>query len=84
MPTRQLLTAVYFVDDKNGWAVGHDAQILASADGGLTWTKQFEDLARESPLLDVWFKDASSGFTVGRLWHAAGNHRRRQELGRRQ
>jgi photosystem II stability/assembly factor-like uncharacterized protein len=65
VPTRQLLTAVYFVDDKNGWAVGHDAQILASADGGLTWTKQFEDLARESPLLDVWFKDASSGFAVG-------------------
>ena len=65
VPTRQLLTAVYFVDDKNGWAVGHDAQILASADGGLTWTKQFEDLARESPLLDVWFKDANSGFAVG-------------------
>ena len=65
VPTRQLLTAVYFVDDKNGWAVGHDAQILASTDGGLTWTKQFEDLARESPLLDVWFKDANSGFAVG-------------------
>jgi photosystem II stability/assembly factor-like uncharacterized protein len=30
MPTRQLLTAVFFVDDKHGWAVGHDAQILAS------------------------------------------------------
>ncbi|WP_434589458.1 hypothetical protein J3Q09_16085 [Pseudomonas sp. R4-83] len=65
VPTRQLLTAVYFVDDQHGWAVGHDAQILASADGGLTWTKQFEDLKRESPLLDVWFKDANSGFAVG-------------------
>src|SRR5690606_23612359 len=29
VPSRQLLTAVYFVDDKHGWAVGHDAQILA-------------------------------------------------------
>ena len=65
VPSRQLLTAVYFVDDKHGWAVGHDAQILASEDGGLTWTKQFEDLKRESPLLDVWFKDANSGFAVG-------------------
>ncbi|WP_454563983.1 WD40/YVTN/BNR-like repeat-containing protein [Pseudomonas sp. AIG] len=65
VPSRQLLTAVYFVDDKHGWAVGHDAQILASADGGLTWTKQFEDLKRESPLLDVWFKDANSGLAVG-------------------
>ncbi|MDI2595442.1 YCF48-related protein [Pseudomonas sp. 681] len=65
VPTRQLLTAVYFADDKHGWAVGHDAQILASEDGGATWTKQFEDLKRESPLLDVWFKDVNSGFAVG-------------------
>ncbi|MFK8329482.1 WD40/YVTN/BNR-like repeat-containing protein [Pseudomonas sp. BJa5] len=65
VPTRQLLTAVYFVDDKQGWAVGHDAQILASSDGGVTWSKQFEDLKREAPLLDVWFKDAQQGFAVG-------------------
>ena len=65
VPTRQLLTSVFFVDEQHGWAVGHDAQILASTDGGLTWTKQFEDLKREAPLLDVWFKDTSSGFAVG-------------------
>lgn len=65
VPTRQLLTSVYFVDDKQGWAVGHDAQILVSTDGGATWTKQFEDLKREAPLLDVWFKDAQTGFAVG-------------------
>lgn len=65
VPTRQLLTSVYFVDDKHGWAIGHDAQILASEDGGVTWTKQFEDLKRESPLLDVWFQDVNSGFAVG-------------------
>ncbi|POA35662.1 MULTISPECIES: YCF48-related protein [unclassified Pseudomonas] len=65
VPSRQLLTAVYFVDDKHGWAVGHDAQILASEDGGVTWIKQFEDLKREAPLLAVWFKDVSSGFAVG-------------------
>ncbi|WP_455843081.1 WD40/YVTN/BNR-like repeat-containing protein [Lelliottia jeotgali] len=65
VPTRQLLTAVFFVDDKRGWAVGHDAQILASNDGGATWSKQFEDLAREAPLLDVTFLDAQHGFAVG-------------------
>ncbi|WXL24411.1 YCF48-related protein [Ectopseudomonas mendocina] len=65
VPTRQLLTAVYFVDDSHGWAVGHDAQILASTDGGVTWTKQFEDLELEAPLLDVWFKDRNTGFAVG-------------------
>lgn len=65
VPTRQLLTSVFFADDQHGWAVGHDAQILASEDGGATWTKQFEDLKRESPLLDVWFQDVNSGFAVG-------------------
>ncbi|WP_278406471.1 WD40/YVTN/BNR-like repeat-containing protein [Pseudomonas rhodesiae] len=65
VPTRQLLTAVFFVDDKHGWAVGHDAQILASTDGGATWTQQYQDLKREAPLLDVWFKDASHGLAIG-------------------
>lgn len=65
VPTRQMLTAVYFVDAKHGWAVGHDAQVLASDDGGATWRMQYEDLAREAPLLGVWFKDTSNGFAVG-------------------
>ncbi|BBH47320.1 hypothetical protein KU43P_37970 [Pseudomonas sp. KU43P] len=65
VPTRQLLTAVFFLDDKRGWAVGHDAQILTSNDGGATWTKQFEDLSREAPLLDIAFLDAQRGFAVG-------------------
>lgn len=65
VPTRQLLTAVFFLDDKRGWAVGHDAQILASSDGGATWVKQFEDLSREAPLLDVRFLDPQHGFAVG-------------------
>lgn len=65
VPTRQMLTALFFVDDQHGWAVGHDAQILASSDGGATWVKQFEDLEREAPLLDVWFKDRTTGYAVG-------------------
>ncbi|MBD9417458.1 hypothetical protein IB234_23080 [Pseudomonas sp. PDM16] len=65
VPSRQLLTAVYFADDKHGWAVGHDAQILATDDGGANWTLQFEDLQREAPLLDVWFRDTNTGFAVG-------------------
>nr|WP_224790750.1 YCF48-related protein [Pseudomonas fluorescens] len=65
VPTQQMLTAVFFVDDKQGWAVGHDAQILATTDGGTTWSRQFQDLTREAPLLDLWFKDANTGFAVG-------------------
>ncbi|TBU90624.1 WD40/YVTN/BNR-like repeat-containing protein [Phytopseudomonas dryadis] len=65
VPTRQMLTALFFLDEQHGWAVGHDAQILASSDGGLTWSKQFEDLQREAPLLDVWFEDLHNGYAVG-------------------
>ncbi|MCR4511575.1 YCF48-related protein [Pseudomonas sp. 32.2.56] len=65
VPTKQMLTAVFFIDGSHGWAVGHDAQILASTDGGTTWVKQFEDLEREAPLLDVWFKDRNNGYAVG-------------------
>ena len=65
VPTQQLLTAVYFVDERYGWAVGHDALILATRDGGATWTRQYDDLEQESPLLDIWFKDHDNGFAVG-------------------
>ncbi|OPA89341.1 hypothetical protein BFW88_15285 [Pseudomonas fluorescens] len=65
VPTRQLLTAVFFADEQHGWAVGHDAQILASTDGGATWTQQYQDLKREAPLLDVWFNDTRHGLAVG-------------------
>ncbi|SFP97222.1 Uncharacterized protein SAMN05216177_106356 [Ectopseudomonas toyotomiensis] len=65
VPTRQMLTSLFFVDAQHGWVVGHDAQVLTTTDGGLTWTKQFEDLEREAPLLDIWFKDLQTGYAVG-------------------
>jgi photosystem II stability/assembly factor-like uncharacterized protein len=77
VPTRQLLTAVFFVDDKHGWAVGHDAQILASADGGATWSKQFEDLKREARCSTSGSR-TSTRLCRRRLRRVAGNHRRRQ------
>jgi photosystem II stability/assembly factor-like uncharacterized protein len=71
---QQLLTAVYFVDGQCGWAVGHDAQILATEDGGAHWIKQFEDPAREAPLLDLWFADRQRGFAVGAYGYLLGTH----------
>lgn len=67
VPTLSLLTAVYFTDDQHGWAVGHDALILATADGGQTWTEQFRDVEREegAPFLDVWFQDRNNGLVIG-------------------
>jgi photosystem II stability/assembly factor-like uncharacterized protein len=41
-PVSSDLTAVFFVNDQKGWAVGHDAIILHTADSGLTWTTQLD------------------------------------------
>jgi photosystem II stability/assembly factor-like uncharacterized protein len=64
-PAAPLLTAVKFADAKNGWAVGHDATILATTDGGDTWVVQFSAPAEQRPLLDVLFLDKDRGFAIG-------------------
>lgn len=64
-PTRSALTAASFPDPDNGWAVGHDAVILHTSDGGRTWELQNFEPELEMPLLDVLFLDASRGFAVG-------------------
>lgn len=43
-PTEVLLTSVCFADSYNGWAVGHDATVLGTTDGGETWTVQYSDV----------------------------------------
>lgn len=45
VPTRQMLTGVYFADAELGWAVGHDGLILSSDDGGKNWRIQRDGLA---------------------------------------
>ncbi len=42
VPVSVLLTAVHFVNNTHGWAVGHGGVILHSSDGGQTWVKQFD------------------------------------------
>lgn len=42
-PTEVLLTSVCFVDARHGWAVGHDALVLGTRDGGETWNVQYSD-----------------------------------------
>ncbi|MCB1688129.1 MAG: photosystem I reaction center subunit IV [Halioglobus sp.] len=45
VPTTQMLTGVYFVDDRLGWAVGHDGLILVSEDGAGSWRVQRDGLS---------------------------------------
>jgi len=65
VPTRASLTGVYFHDKQNGWAVGHDAIVLQTTDGGEHWQKTYYDPEGETPLFDIWFKDDEHGLAVG-------------------
>lgn len=64
-PVEAMLTALYFHDGKLGWAVGHDAVILRTEDGGESWEIARFAPEEERPLLDVRFRDARHGFAVG-------------------
>ncbi len=65
VPTRATLTGVWFHDRQLGWAVGHDAVILRTRDGGENWQRLHHAPEQERPLLDVWFADADRGFAIG-------------------
>lgn len=64
-PVRFQLTAVDFIDDQLGWAVGHDAAIIHTNDAGASWHLQHFAPELEQPLFDVMFVDAETGFAVG-------------------
>jgi photosystem II stability/assembly factor-like uncharacterized protein len=64
VPTRQMLNAVYFTDEKTGWAVGYDGLILNTTDGGINWSLQLDGLkftrqrmADRIPALDSQIKE---------------------------
>lgn len=63
-PTRSMLNSVYFKDDLRGWAVGHDAVILATEDGGKSWNLLSTAPEEERPLFDV-IVTGDYGFAVG-------------------
>jgi photosystem II stability/assembly factor-like uncharacterized protein len=65
VPTQVLLTAVNFSDNKHGWACGHDATIINSADSGQTWSLQQSYPVLDKPCLDILFIDDVTGFAVG-------------------
>lgn len=65
VPTQVLLTAITMQNEQNGWAVGHDAVILETSDGGVSWSKRFEAPEEEKPLMDVRFRDADHGIAIG-------------------
>lgn len=64
-PTSVQLTKVFFLNEKLGWAVGHDATILHTQDGGQTWSLQMQSTKIEKPFLDVLFLNEQEGMAIG-------------------
>lgn len=60
-----LLTAVDFAGADRGCAVGHDAVIICTRDGGLDWQLVHRDATLQAPLLDILFIDADRAIAVG-------------------
>ncbi len=65
VPVQANLNSVYFLNKEQGWAVGHDASILHTSDGGVSWTLQHFAPDTDKPLFDVYFSDAHNGIAVG-------------------
>ncbi|WP_333607295.1 WD40/YVTN/BNR-like repeat-containing protein [Arsukibacterium sp.] len=65
VPSQSNLTALYFIDRERGWAVGHDASILATTDAGVSWHLQQFKPETDKPLLDIYFRNAQQGIAIG-------------------
>lgn len=67
VPTRTVLTSVFFLDDKQGWAAGHDGTIMTTTDGGENWQIQRAEPGKDRVLLSIWFENAQHGLAVGQF-----------------
>ncbi|ESP93318.1 hypothetical protein N483_26480 [Pseudoalteromonas luteoviolacea NCIMB 1944] len=65
VPIQSLLTAVDFTTAERGWACGHDASILHTTDGGVSWQIQQYLPDLEKPCLDIEFVNDKQGFAIG-------------------
>jgi photosystem II stability/assembly factor-like uncharacterized protein len=65
VPIQSTLTNIFFYNEKLGWAVGHDASILHSRDGGTTWQVQLYKPLLEKPLLNIVFRTPLEGIAIG-------------------
>lgn len=89
VPLQTTLTAVTFVDDKLGWAVGHDAVILYTEDSGASWIRQLDGrstgdllLASSEPLLAELESRPEADFELmDRVMMAVDEARREVEIG---
>lgn len=62
-PPNVYLRSITFVDSNHGWVVGDDGIILATGDGGVSWSEQTSGVGVN--LFDVYFWNTLQGFAVG-------------------
>ena len=60
VPMNQMLTAVHFVSEKEGWAVGHDGHVVGSTDGGETWQLLRDGIIAQGLLNEQAVKDSKA------------------------
>jgi photosystem II stability/assembly factor-like uncharacterized protein len=56
VPVSSDLVAVTFKSAAQGWAVGHDGEVLHTADGGNTWTRQFDGQQAAKLMMEYYAK----------------------------
>jgi photosystem II stability/assembly factor-like uncharacterized protein len=65
-PTSGPLTNVFFLNNKKGWAVGHEGVIIYTTDGGSSWLNAHVKVdGFKTYLADVCFVDEKRGWAVG-------------------
>lgn len=65
VPTRNTITNITFLDNRTGYAVGHDATILKTENGGENWSLKYIERRGENPLFGLQFSSATYGVAVG-------------------
>src|SRR6478736_1643682 len=60
VPVSSDLTAIYFVDGKQGWTVGHDGVVLHTDDAGDTWKVQLDGRKANDLLVAAMKKKAQA------------------------
>jgi photosystem II stability/assembly factor-like uncharacterized protein len=81
VPVSSDLTAVFFVDDKQGWAVGHDGVILHTGDSGETWALQLSGRAANDLLLAAMERSVAADPTSAQAKKLLAEAQRYKEQG---
>ena len=63
--TKELLTCLSFVNEREGWAAGHGGIVLHTLDTGRSWEILRESKPENQPLFAVQFLSTREGFACG-------------------